>query len=574
MFKNFETDKIFKFIKPQIRWVTLDVLSSVLNVVIDIMLPFLLRDIINGVISVQKENFIQYIFYVFILVIVGVFIRYICVYSAEQLSAHTLYNMRAEVSEHINRLRISDLQRFHSADIVSRLTADISIFQEFLQNNLAIIIYRPMLIICGVISLLVVSWKMFLFSFVIMTITFYLFSYFHKHVKGYSEQLQGYIAQSNSIIQDFIAGIYVVKAFDLKSVFKEKYKLNVNKVLEKNLQLDKQRSISIMFSLIINIIPTISCIIYGGYLSINGFITAGSFIAFIFLVNYVAQSVAMMPQMINEALISIGAASRIIEILELSVDSSNGSFFNIDFTFAPIEFNNVTFSYNEDRNVLENINFKILNGKTTALVGLSGSGKSSIFKLLCGFYKPNLGSIKLYGEELDKWGIEEARKYISVVPQESYLFPTTISENIGYGKSSALLEEIISAAKIANAHDFIMDLPNGYQTLIGEHGVGLSVGQKQRVAIARAVLKNSPIVLLDEPTSSQDTNSEAILNEALKYFMKESTVLIIDHRLSTVKNVDEILLIDKGQVLEQGNHNQLFEKNNLYKQLYLSQQAL
>jgi len=238
---------------------------------------------------------------------------------------------------------------------------------------------------------------------------------------------------------------------------------------------------------------------------------------------------------------------------------------------SPIEFKDLSFSYDGETNILNQLSFKMTAGKVVALVGASGSGKSTILKLVSGFYEPSTGHIQLYGQDLATSDLAAARQLMSLVSQDTYLFPTTIAENIAYGRPGATIDDIVAAAQQANAHDFIMDFPDAYNTNVGERAVKLSGGQRQRLALARAILKDAPILLLDEPTSALDTQSEALVQQALERFMSNRTVLVVAHRLSTIQNADEILVIDQGSVQERGTHEQLMKTESLYKNLYLRQ---
>jgi len=221
--------------------------------------------------------------------------------------------------------------------------------------------------------------------------------------------------------------------------------------------------------------------------------------------------------------------------------------------------------------IVEDFNLTITEGEFVTLIGHSGCGKSTVLKLLCGFYQPQNGEIRIKGNHIFETDLRETRKHVSIVSQETYLFPTTIAENIGFGREGATRDEIIVAAKAANAHDFIIAQPNGYETQVGEWGGKLSGGEKQRIALARAILKDAPILLLDEPTSALDTQSEAIIQEALDRFMQGRTVMVVAHRLSTIRNVDEIVVLDKGKLSERGTHQSLMQSDSLYKRLYLKQ---
>jgi ABC-type multidrug transport system fused ATPase/permease subunit len=236
-----------------------------------------------------------------------------------------------------------------------------------------------------------------------------------------------------------------------------------------------------------------------------------------------------------------------------------------------IEFDNVHFGYNNTEKILKGVSFKITQGDKVAIVGASGNGKSTIFNLICGFYEVNAGSLKIFEKEINTWNLAELRKKIAYVSQDVFLYPISIHDNILYGKLETAPDNIITAAKFANAHDFITEMPNGYQTIVGDSGVKLSGGQKQRIAIARAVLKDAPLILLDEPTSALDNQSEESVHEAIYGFSKEKTVLVIAHRLSTIKWADYILVVDEGKINGIGTHEELMESSTVYKSLYTRQ---
>jgi ABC-type multidrug transport system fused ATPase/permease subunit len=265
------------------------------------------------------------------------------------------------------------------------------------------------------------------------------------------------------------------------------------------------------------------------------------------------------------------AVERIFEILDQPVENGHYRDFQ-PVTDAPaLAFKLVSFQYNGDAKILDEFSFSLDKGKIAALVGSSGCGKSTVLKLLCGFYRPQSGQVHIGGNDIFQSDMRDARKQVSLVSQETYLFPTTIAENIAYGRLGATEDEIIAAAKAANAHDFISAQPDGYETQVGEWGTKLSGGERQRIALARAILKDAPILLLDEPTSALDAQSEAIVQEALDRFMLGRTVLVVAHRLSTIKNVDEIVVLDEGRLQERGTHEQLMGSDTRYRRLYLKQ---
>jgi ABC-type multidrug transport system fused ATPase/permease subunit len=269
----------------------------------------------------------------------------------------------------------------------------------------------------------------------------------------------------------------------------------------------------------------------------------------------------------------MGIAAHLFELTDENKERTNGEIFDLKKDVPAVEFTDVSFKYDNEKKILENLNFQVLRGEKIALIGSSGGGKTTLFKLLCGFYGAQSGLIKLYGIDMNKWSLSALRSLIALVSQDIHLFPGTIAENIGYGAPEPSLDEVINAAKAANAHDFIMELPKGYNTIIGEDGARLSGGEKQRISIARAILKDAPILLLDEPTSALDTQSEALVQEVFNKIMKNKTEIVIAHRLSTIKECDRVLVLDQGTIMETGSHEELLLKDGVYKKLYNKQVA-
>jgi ABC-type multidrug transport system fused ATPase/permease subunit len=315
----------------------------------------------------------------------------------------------------------------------------------------------------------------------------------------------------------------------------------------------------------------LSTAVCGGYLALTGRVTPGGLFAFMYLLHFLIEPLSSGPDLIAALRAATGTAGRIVEVMHRPVERADGQVFEADPAKPAIRYEDVSFGYGEQTHVLDGVSFSISHHKMVALVGHSGSGKSTVLKLLCGFYEPRAGGVELYGRGLGEWNLESLRRQLALVAQDTYLFPASIAENISYGRPGATMGEIIEAAKMANAHRFILELPDGYSTLVGERGNRLSGGERQRIGIARAILKDAPILLLDEPTSALDTQSESLIQEALERFMQGRTVLVIAHRLSTIKHADEIFVLDGGRVAERGTHEDLIGQGGVYRQLYLKQ---
>jgi ABC-type multidrug transport system fused ATPase/permease subunit len=311
--------------------------------------------------------------------------------------------------------------------------------------------------------------------------------------------------------------------------------------------------------------------LYGGYLAFKGEISVGSVVAANVLVWQIFLPVEQFLAFLRQMRETIPAIERLFEILDQPAERVGERAFEVQTEAAPIEFKDVAFGYDDENKILDDLSFQVPQGETVALVGTSGSGKSTVFKLLCGFYEPQEGRIRVCGNDLAHCSPADVRARVSFVAQDTYLFPTTIAENIGYGRPGATRDEIAAAAKVANAHDFIIEQPEGYDTQVGERGAKLSGGQRQRIALARAILKDAPILLLDEPTSALDTQSETLVQEALDRLMEGKSVLVVAHRLSTIRDADRVLVLDRGTIVESGAHEQLMQADTLYKRLYLRQ---
>lgn len=563
--------KLMHFVKPNALWAVVRILGAVVSVAVDMLLVYVMLNSVDASLAGKREELIRILFMLLLMIILGMVFSFINKYSSGRLSAYTSRDIRKKAVGHMEKLPMSYMESNHSGELISRLTNDITSVQNFLENDFANLIFEPLRFLAAFTYMLFINWKLLLFSVIILPVTVILAGIISKPIGKYTEQLQQHMAKVNAVAQDCIGGIHMLKAFNLKDVLFKKYNDAVDNALEYSLAVEKRRAMTTPVNILMNSMPFGLCILYGGYLAVKGQITTGGLLAFVQMMNYMVSPASTMPNLINSLRGAMGAAAHLFEIFGQRPERTGGGTFVADPSAPAVEFRDVSFSYDGENGILDKMSFKVGGGKSVALVGASGSGKSTIFKLLCGFYKLQEGCIKLLGNELEKWDISAARSKISLVTQDTYLFPTTIAENISYGRPGASRDEIVQAAKTANAHEFITALPDGYNTIAGERGARLSGGQKQRIAIARAVLKDAPILLLDEPTSALDTESEALVQETLECFMKGRTTLIIAHRLSTIKNVDEVMVLDEGCIVELGPHEQLMDKGGLYKQLYLKQ---
>jgi ABC-type multidrug transport system fused ATPase/permease subunit len=484
-----------------------------------------------------------------------------------RVSFRSIRDIKNHLIHHFQRLPQRFYDKNHTGDISSRMTNDLSVIQHFINDRLTIYIYFHARFAAAFIFMLFMSWKLLLVSCVVIPIAIYLPKIIAEKIEVEAKGLQEGLGKVTANIHDTLSGIEVVKAFNLKKSMEKGFIDANNKALENDMKLNQLHVITDLFYNIARSGPNIACIVFGTYLAITGQIELYKLTFFIFSIDYLAQPIANFPYMMEAWKRTEGASKRILELMDSPVEN-NGQEKQAVFTGSyPVCVENLSFAYGED-NVIDSINFTAEKDRITAIVGPSGCGKTTLFKIMCGFYDDYKGSIKMLGHELKNWNLHELRKNMSYVSQDSILFPTTIYENIAMGKIGASYNEIIEAAKQANAHEFISELEKGYDTNVGERGVKLSGGQKQRITIARAILKNAPILFLDEPTSALDVHGESLVQVAIDNMLEGKTVFVIAHRLSTIKNAGSVIVLNKGKIEAIGSHEDLMENCALYQSLY------
>jgi ABC-type multidrug transport system fused ATPase/permease subunit len=389
--------------------------------------------------------------------------------------------------------------------------------------------------------------------------------------------MQDEIGQVNSLAQDSLSGAMVVKSFNLAGILDKRFHLANMKALKKGLGVARYWSAINGLSLGLIITPFIIALGLGGYLVIDKSMTFGGMFVFINLLNFVVNPLGNLPGIIASIGEGSGAAQRVFALIDAPAERQDGHVTQPAGTAeaAPaIQFKDVSFAYSQESPILKHVSLSIPRGQTVAIVGPSGGGKTTLLKLILGYYPLPDETVHLFGADLNAWQLDAARRQMAFVAQDTYLFPVSLGENIGCGKPGASQAEIEQAAQLANIHEFITGLPEGYATNAGEWGARLSGGQRQRISLARAILKDAPILLLDEPTSALDAESEALIQEALDRFARQRTTVVVAHRLSTIKNADRVLVLQEGEIVEEGTHAELIAKGGLYLELYQGQFAL
>ncbi|WP_340028289.1 ABC transporter ATP-binding protein [Paenibacillus sp. FSL H7-0940] len=569
----YATWKAFRWLMSYVSrhkgWMIVGILSAIAAAVIEIWTGRLVEQL-----TTQAENgagpiVLQIVYTVFVVILIGVPAKFFMSFGVERSSASAVRDIRNHVMRHIGKLPVPYLEKQHSGDVLSRINNDLQLIQQFMIRDLAQWFYHPLLFIGCFAYLMYLQWELMLYSLLLFPVALLVSQWIGKQLEQLTEEAQANMGRMNVNLQDTLGGMPIVKSYLLSGMLSRSYQVLLQLTAQKKLAVKKREAwVNPLLSTLM-ISPIIFAVSYGSYLIYNGQLGAGELIAFLYLLNLCLEPLEHIPELITRTFEMTGALRRVSEIVEQPTETENGRLLP-KASAAPIQFQNVTFGYEESSPILRNVNFSVPEGKTIALVGASGGGKSTVFKLVCGFYPlpEDQGEIRVFGSLIHGADPEQLRSHFSVVTQDSYLFSGTIAENIGYGRQEASMDEIIEAAKAAQAHSFIMQLEDGYQTYVGERGGFLSGGQRQRIAMARAFLKDAPVLLLDEPTSALDPESESAVQEALGVLMKQRTTMVIAHRLSTVQNADEIWVMEQGSIVEKGTHEQLLERKGLYAQSY------
>ena len=496
------------------------------------------------------------------------------------INARTLLvkRIREALFEKINQLHMGFFTKEHKGDIISRMNSDVFGIEAVAAGSLEVMIKEPSLVIGYFIALFAISPQLTLFTLIIIPISALGIATIQKKLKRDAKDAQESIGRLLTLMDETLTGMRIIRAFNATAFTLKKFSKENDFYRNASLQGFKRREMAPAFSEAAGVIVVAGILIYGGSLILNNStsaagLQASEFIAFIAIFSQVLRPAKAM--VIAGANIQRGRGSgeRILELLDKPVEiNDKPNAIELKKFQQSVEFRNVDFAYN-NLPVLKNINFTIPVGNTIALIGHSGVGKSTIADLIPRFYDVKKGSVLIDGIDVRDYQMESLRSVLSFVTQDIFLFNDTIFKNIALSRPDASEEEVINAAKIANAHDFIMQTEEGYQTITGDRGIRLSGGQRQRLCIARAVLKNPSILILDEATSSLDTESEKIVQDALSNLMKGRTTLVIAHRLSTIKKADEIIVLNDGEIVERGHHNDLIEiDDGVYKKLTAMQQ--
>jgi ATP-binding cassette, subfamily B, bacterial MsbA len=480
--------------------------------------------------------------------------------------------LREKMYDKIISLPISYYSEKRKGDVMARMLGDVNEVQNSFFMVLELIVKEPLTIVFAIIAMMRISLELTLFVFIFIPISGFIISKIGKSLKSKSQNAQKENGFLISVVEESLGGLKVVKSYNSESYFKTIFNDSIDRLLRLNNSIGKKNNLASPMSEFMGIVTIATLLWYGGNLVlIDKTLNGALFIVYLGLAYNIltpAKSISKASYAVKNGL---AAAERVFEILEVENTITNKENAIIKDSFnEKISIENINFRYAEE-NVLKNFSLEVPKGKTVALVGQSGSGKSTIANLLTRFYDVQEGTVKIDGIDIKDMTLHSLRDLMGLVTQDSILFNDSIKNNIRLGKQDATDEEIIAALKVANAYEFVSDLPNGIETNIGDAGGKLSGGQKQRLSIARAVLKNPPIMILDEATSALDTESEKFVQVALENMMQNRTSIVIAHRLSTIQKADKIVVMQKGEIVEQGTHDELLAKNGTYSKLVMMQ---
>ena len=498
----------------------------------------------------------------------GVF-SYAQLYITSRVGYQLVYALRRELFVHLQSLSLSFHTRARLGELLSKLTGDTNNLKDvFAESALTVVGY--LLILLGMFAVMfALNWRLSLIVLATFPVLFYVLSYLYRKIKASAKRQRRSEGKITSRISEILTAVSVVQAFGRERYEEERFETETGQTLEESVRTARMEASATRIVEIITAIGTWAVILVGSLQVLEGRMTPGDILIFVSYVTNLYKPIRGLAKLSFKASKAMVSAERIAEILEIEPEiQDDAQAVDASGLKGEIVFEDVSFDYGNGKSVLNKVSFAISPGQTVALVGPSGTGKSTIANLLLRFYDPKQGRILIDGTDIREYTLASLREQIAVVLQESVLFCTTIKENIAYGKLDATAEEIIAATEAANAHDFILELEHGYDTVIGERGDTLSGGQRQRIAIARALIRNAPILILDEPMRGLDVESEVTVREALKRLMAGKTCLLITHDLQAVARADLVLLLDEGRIVERGGHSELMASSRQYRQLY------
>ena len=494
--------------------------------------------------------------------------RYLGSMTVETMRTRTLQRMRNEMFERTMSMNVGYFSDQRKGDIMSKITSDVMVVQFCITNTLQVMFREPFLIFGYVVMMVNISWQLTVFSILYLPVVALIIGSIVKRLRHPAQRGQEHMGEMVSVMEESLSGVKAIKSYNAFGYINRKFRKINGLMSDILLSMARKQQMASPMSEFLGITAISVVLVFGGSLVMKGLMTASGFVAYIAAFSQLTRPLRSFIDQFANINQGIAAGDRIFSIIdaESAVQDKSNAVALEEFK-DKIEFKNISFSYDSSREVLHEVSFTVRKGETVALVGPSGGGKSTLSELIPRFYDPAVGEILIDGTPLADYTQESLREKMGIVSQDTILFNDSIRANIAMGREDITDEQIIAAAKVANAHDFIMQTEAGYDTNVGDRGMKLSGGQRQRLSIARAVLRNPEILILDEATSALDTESEKLVQEALTTLLEGRTSVVIAHRLSTIHNADRIIVIDSGRIAEQGTHTELMERNGIYAKL-------
>lgn len=567
-----------RFVKPYTWMLILTIIIGILKFAIPLFIPVLIQIVIDDIIGsdvLTTEEMTRQLLYwlggtIIVFFIIRPPIEYYRQYFAQHLSNKILFDIRKEIYGHLQRLSLKYYANTRVGEVISRVINDVEQTKNFVMIGLMNLWLDLATILIAITIMLSMNVKLTIVS--LIAFPFYAFSvkYFFGRLRSLTRQRSQALAGVQSYLHERVTGMSIIKSFTLEKHEQQIFDETNGEFLNKALDHSKWNAKSFAVVNTITDVAPLLVIGYAGYQVIQGDLTVGVMVAFIAYIERLYGPLRRLVSSSTTLTQSIASMDRMFELMDEKYDVQNKeNAIELKDVKGKVSFEHVTFKYEQDGNtVLNNVDFTIQPGETAAFVGMSGGGKSTIVSLIPRFYDTSSGAVKIDDYNVKDVNLQSLRSQIGIVLQDNILFSDSVKQNILMGKPDATDEEVIAAAKAANAHEFIMGLPDGYETKVGERGVKLSGGQKQRVAIARVFLKNPPILVLDEATSALDLESEALIQDSLDRLAHDRTTIVIAHRLSTITHADKIFVIDHGELVESGNHEMLMKQQGVYFNLF------